>query len=44
MVLKGTEWMLKPGLITIVSFISNTVMGLIFSLIASIFIKKEQAV
>lgn len=42
MVLSWTSNMFKPGWMTVMALLGNTVVGLIFALIASIFIKKEE--
>ena len=44
MALNITEKMMKPGWMSIVSLLAYTLFSLIFSLIASIFIKKEEPV
>jgi hypothetical protein len=42
MILDWTSRMFKPGWLTMMSLIANAGLGLIFALIASIFIKKEE--
>jgi len=44
MAMKFTEKMMHPGWMSLMSFLSNTFFSLIFALLASIFIKKEEKV